>query len=54
MQLVQLQTLILYLNHSLDYKNLNNQGQVISAAESDGLPDRFIPKLMQQDLRVMN
>jgi hypothetical protein len=26
------------------YKNLNDQGQVISAAESDGLPDRFIPK----------
>jgi len=26
------------------YKNLNDQGQVINAAESDGLPDRFIPK----------
>ena len=26
------------------YKNLNAQGQVISAAESDGLPDRLIPK----------
>ena len=26
------------------YKNLNAQGQVINAAESDGLPDRFIPK----------
>ena len=26
------------------YKNLNDQGQVISAAESDGLPDRLIPK----------
>jgi len=26
------------------YKNLNDQGQVIDAAESDGLPDRFIPK----------
>ena len=44
MQLVQLQTLIQYLNHSLIYKNLNDQGQVINSAESDGLPDRFIPK----------
>ena len=26
------------------YKNLNDLGQVISSAESDGLPDRFIPK----------
>ena len=26
------------------YKNLNDQGQVIDSAESDGLPDRFIPK----------
>ena len=27
------------------YKNLDNNGQVISAAESDGLPDRLIPKV---------
>ena len=27
------------------YKNLNNQGQVISSSESDGLPDRLIPKV---------
>ena len=27
------------------YKNLNDNGQVISAAESDGLPDRLIPKV---------
>ena len=27
------------------YKNLNNQGQVISSTESDGLPDRLIPKV---------
>ncbi len=26
------------------YNNLNDLGQVISSAESDGLPDRFIPK----------
>ena len=26
------------------YKNINDQGQVINIAESDGLPDRFIPK----------
>ncbi len=27
------------------YKNLNNQGQVINSTESDGLPDRLIPKV---------
>jgi len=27
------------------YKNLNNNGQVINSAESDGLPDRLIPKV---------
>ena len=27
------------------YKNLNNQGQVISSTESDGLPYRLIPKV---------
>ena len=27
------------------YRNLNNTGQVINSAESDGLPDRLIPKV---------
>jgi len=27
------------------YKNLNNEGQVINSTQSDGLPDRLIPKV---------